>query len=144
MSLPSVASPWNGKFGRVEGLNTTSVLWSILKMLSLRGSFQLYQLQLVSPSPPCSQARAKYLSLFSFSCFSLYGPLRRQSPQFCRFVIVTIIIIIIIIIIIYFFRVFHISISGWSFTGVWVTASLLNSPGLVSVFWPFSVMLLFG
>ena len=32
----------------------------------------------------------------------------------------------------------------WSFTGVWVTASLLKSPGLFSVFWPFSIMLLFG
>ena len=47
-------------------------------------------------------------------------------------------IIIIIIIIIYSFRVFHISISWWFFTGVWVTASLLKSPGL------FSAMLSFG
>ena len=45
------------------------------------------------------------------------------------------------IIIIYFSRVFHISISWWFFTGVWVTASLLKSPGLVSVFWPISIML---
>ena len=37
-------------------------------------------------------------------------------------------------------RVFHISISWWSFTEVWVTASLLKSPGLFSVFWPFSIM----
>ena len=41
-------------------------------------------------------------------------------------------------------RVFHISVSWWSFTGVWVAASLLKSPGLFSVFWPFSIMLLFG
>ena len=41
------------------------------------------------------------------------------------------------------FTVFHINISGWSFTGVWETASLLMSPGLFSVFWPFSIMLLF-
>ena len=33
-----------------------------------------------------------------------------------------VIIIIIIIIIIYSFRVFHISVSWWFFTGVWVTA----------------------
>ena len=52
--------------------------------------------------------------------------------------------IIIIIIIIYFFNVFHISVSWWSFTGVWVTASLLVSPGLSSIFWPFSIMLSFG
>ena len=37
-------------------------------------------------------------------------------------------------------RVFHISVSWWFFTGVWVTASLLKSPGLFSVFWPFSIM----
>ena len=49
-----------------------------------------------------------------------------------------------IIIIIYSFRVFDISVSWWFFTGVWVTASLLKSPGLVSGFWPFSAMLSFG
>ena len=49
-----------------------------------------------------------------------------------------------IIIIIYYFRVFHISVSWWFFTGVWVTASLLKSPGLVSGSWPFSAMLSFG
>ena len=39
------------------------------------------------------------------------------------------------------FRVFHISVS-WGFpTGVWVTASLLDSPGLFSVFWPISTIL---
>ena len=38
-----------------------------------------------------------------------------------------IIIIIIIINNIYSFRVFHISVSWWSFTGVWVTASLQDS-----------------
>ena len=52
-----------------------------------------------------------------------------------------IIIIIIIIIIIYSLRVFHISFSWRFFTGVWVTASLLNSPRLFSVFWLFSMML---
>ena len=41
-------------------------------------------------------------------------------------------------------RAFHISISRWVFTGVWVAASLLKSPGLFLVFWPFSVMLSFG
>ena len=46
--------------------------------------------------------------------------------------------------IIYSFRIFHISASWWSSTGVWVTARLLKSPGLFSVFWPFSIMLSFG
>ena len=41
-------------------------------------------------------------------------------------------------------RVFHISDIWWSFTGVWVTVSLLKFPGLFSVFWPFSIMLSFG
>ena len=50
------------------------------------------------------------------------------------------ILVIIIIIIIYSLRVFHISVSWWSFTGVWVTARLLKSSGLVSVFWLFSIM----
>ena len=37
-------------------------------------------------------------------------------------------------------RIFYISDIWWFFTGVWVTASLLKSPGLFSVFWPFSIM----
>ena len=41
-------------------------------------------------------------------------------------------------------RVFPISLHWWSFTGDWVTASPLKSPGLFSVFWPFSIMQLFG
>ena len=36
---------------------------------------------------------------------------------------------------------FYISISWWFFTGAWVTASHLNSPGLFSIFWLISVML---
>ena len=35
-------------------------------------------------------------------------------------------------------RAFHICVSRWFFTGVKVTASFLKSPGLFSVFWPFS------
>ena len=41
-------------------------------------------------------------------------------------------------------RVFPISVSWWFFTGVWVIASLLKSPGLVSGSWPFLAMLSFG
>ena len=43
----------------------------------------------------------------------------------------------------YSLKVFHISVSWWSSTGVWVTASLLKSPGLFSVFWPISINLVF-
>ena len=47
----------------------------------------------------------------------------------------------IIIIIVYSLRVFLISFSWWSFTRDRVTASVLKSPGLFSVFCPFSTML---
>ena len=40
-------------------------------------------------------------------------------------------------------RVFHISVSWGSFTGVWETTNLLKSPELYSVFCPFSAMLYF-
>ena len=38
----------------------------------------------------------------------------------------------------YSWWVFHVSVSWWFFTGVWVTASLFKFPGLFSVFWPIS------
>ena len=44
----------------------------------------------------------------------------------------------------YSLRVFHISISWWSFTGVWVIASLLKFPGLLSVFCTILAMQQFG
>ena len=62
------------------------------------------------------------------------------SPLGCRALCIDIGFLIprsIIIII----RVFHISVSWWSFAGHWVTANILKSPGLFSVFWPFSIML---
>ena len=40
----------------------------------------------------------------------------------------------------YSLGVFHISVSWWSFTRVWETASHLKSPGLSSVFWPISII----
>ena len=55
-------------------------------------------------------------------------------------IVIIIITIIIIIVIIYSLRVFDISFSWWSFTGTWMTASLLESPGLFSVFWPSSIV----
>ena len=47
----------------------------------------------------------------------------------------------IIIIVIYSLRVCPINLSWWSFSGVWVTASLFKSPELFSVFSLFSIML---
>ena len=35
----------------------------------------------------------------------------------------------------YYFKRFHTSVNWWFTTGVWVTTSLLKSPGLFSVFW---------
>ena len=43
----------------------------------------------------------------------------------------------------YSLRVFPMNVCWWSFTEVWETASILKAPGLFSVFWPISVMLLF-
>ena len=63
-----------------------------------------------------------------------------QGPGICQSFRSLSFSLCIIIIIIYSFRVFHISVSWWSFTGFWVTASLLRSPGLFSVFWPFLIM----
>ena len=44
----------------------------------------------------------------------------------------------------YSLRVFHTSVSWWFPNRVWVTAGLLKSPGLFSVFCPISTMLQFG
>ena len=68
----------------------------------------------------CSLARSWYLSLFLLS-FSYY--------YYHYYLLI---------------RVSHIRVSWWFFTGVWVTASLLKSPGLFSVFCPSSIMLSFG
>ena len=93
-------------------------------------TYQAQQLLLISLSLSCSiffcsLARSRYLSFFSLSfSFTLWsaGTAKstiRQVLFFCRWLSLGVVIIIIIII--YSFRVFHISISWWSFTGVWVT-----------------------
>ena len=41
-------------------------------------------------------------------------------------------------------RVFHTRVSWWFLTVVWVTASLLKSPGLFSVFWSILITLSLG
>ena len=43
-----------------------------------------------------------------------------------------------------FMRFFHVSVSWWFSAGIWVTASLLKSSGLFSVFWLISTMPQFG
>ena len=67
---------------------------------------------------------------FSFFCpFLLLSPPHTQTSSIYYYLLI---------------RVLHISVTWWSFTWDWVTASLLKSSGLFSVFWPFSIMLLFG
>ena len=85
----------------------------------------------------------------------LKSPYICLSPHFCFLVIFVLLNLILsvlflmrlfplLLLLLLFIRVFHISVSWWSFTGVWVRTSLLMSPGLFSVFWPFSIMLLFA
>ena len=82
------------------------------------------------------------------SMVKFYSPAQNQvnhlcPPVFSSFLRLTYQIIITIIIV-YSFTVFRISVSRWSFHRVWETVNLFKSPGLYSVFWPFSTMLLFG
>ena len=58
---------------------------------------------------------------------------------------VVVVVVVLLLLLYYYYyslRVFYTSISWWSFTGVWVTASLLKSTGLFSVFWPILAMLI--
>ena len=74
-----------------------------------------------------------YISWTSFLIHFKNGPkylIRGDSPDYNYYL--------------WLIRVFHISISWWSFTGDWVKARLLKSPGLFSAFWPFSIIMLFG
>ena len=82
--------------------------------------------------------------ILRYTFFQFYSVVSRDSKgDSCANSLLFYSFIIIIIIIIYSFRVFHISVSWWFFTGVWVTASLFKSPGLVSGFWPFLAILSF-
>ena len=107
-----------------------------------------------------SLARSRYLSFFSHSfSFILWSAGTAKSTILQIFFLFSFFFFLLIIIragvlaeirwyyYYYYYsliRAFHISVSRWFFTGVWVTASLLKSPGLFPVFWPFSIMLSFG
>ena len=82
-------------------------------------------------------SKVQVLTFFSLSVL-LGGHLGQESPQVGKIFFWLSLLLLLHI------RVFHISVSWWYFTGYWETASLLKSPGLFSVFWPFSIMLLFG
>ena len=77
-----------------------------------------------------SIARSRYLSFFAYSFRFILGTDRT--------------VLLLLLSLFYSLEFFHISVIWWFFTGVWVTASLLRSPGLVSGFWLFSAMLSFG
>ena len=97
------------------------------------------QLQWVSPSLSCSTVFSipsnleVFILLFTYfkfySVVSLYSKVHNSAISLYYY---------------YSLRVFHISISRWFFSGVWVTTSLLKSSGFFSVFWVFSIMLTFG
>ena len=96
-----------------------------------------------------SLARTRNLSFFSHSFSFILWSVRTAKSTilqvfFCFFLLINIRSGLQAEIIIYSFRVFHISVSWWFFTGVWVTASLLKFSGHVSWFWPFLAMLSFG
>ena len=92
----------------------------------MMGSFRADQLQLLSPPPSCSVA---------FFFFFFFLGLLAKSEFWFLFSFTLYYSVI---------KAFHISVSRSFFTGVWVTASLLKSPALFLVFWPFSIMLSFG
>ena len=93
--------------------------------------------------------RSRNVSLVSISLFLPCCPSKRQNPflfySFFYWLLLGMVgwprlLLLLLLLLLLFIRVFHISVSWWFFTGVWVTASLLKPPGLFSVFWPFSIM----
>ena len=96
-------------------------------------------------------ARSRYLSFFSHSfSFILWSAGTAKSTIFqflcfCwlllgLFVLPSLVIRVLWLLLFYLLRVFHISVSWWFSADVWVTASLLKSSGLFSVFWPISTV----
>ena len=70
---------------------------------------------------------------------------RNSSFYFCNYFSrhlfsFTLLLFLFHLIIIYSWGVYHPSVSWWSFTEVWGTASLLKSSGHFSVFWPITIM----
>ena len=146
-TLPSILSNHN-----------KAVVWMVSSrpIISKSCTNPLVTVQLVTPSLSYSTvfynslARSRYSSVFSLSlnfilwsagtaksiirqvlfffCWLLFGGVCAFHFPYHLFVF-------------YFLRVYHFSISWWFSTGIWVTASLIKSPGLFSVFWLISAML---
>ena len=127
-----------------------SWVWVTTSLLKSPGFFSVFRpfvimlsFWIVFTRPPTSESSRPYNNLLvtvpratvtigtitTFTFHSFFSSLERSR---------------LLLLLLLFIRVFHISVSWWSFTGDWVTASLLKSPGLFSVFWPFSIMLLSG
>ena len=119
-------------------LSIFALIWLVLTALSRaairRDSVSLLRFPFLS--------HVQVLSCEMLVISRLNRPKSCFPSHFCFLVIV--ILLSIVLSVSFLIRVFHISVSWWSFTGVWVTASLLKSPGLFSEFWPLSVLLQFG
>ena len=97
------------------------------KIFSKCTNYKWHHLHLKFRSFFSSLPRSMYLFIFSFSfIFTLWSTVLAKLPS-----------------LLYSVCAFHTTFSWWAFTGVFVTASLLRSPGLFSVFWPISTMLYF-
>ena len=127
-----------------------AVVWIVSALPSIYNSFKPFTKPygIVSSAPITISITVTFIF---HNFFWFYGKIKIFVSSFVFFDFHSVVgrnrlllIIIIIIMIIYSLRIFHSRISWWFPTGVWVTASLLKSPGLVLVFWPSSTMLLFG
>ena len=110
--------------------------------------YQEHQIQLVSPSLKYSTvfdslARSTYWSFFLFWGV-LFFSFTLGSAGTVKLTIRQVLFIIITNIILFIRVFFHISVSWWFSTGVWVTATLFKSVRIFLVFWPISTMLLLG
>ena len=84
------------------------------------------------------------IRLFYYKSFSLYHHITYSWYSIASLSIFASKYLALMVLLFLLISVFHISVNWWSFTRVRMTASLLKSPGLFSVFWTFSIMLLFG
>ena len=105
-----------------------AVVWMVSTRLSTSKSSSPFS----NPSVTVPNAPITIGIIVTCMFHSFFNPLKKVE------------VLIIIIIIIYSFRVFYTSVSWWFSTGVWVTPSLLKSPGLFWVFKQISTMLLPG
>ena len=123
---------WNGKIHKMTSSFLVVIIRFCMIRLSLKIPENFMRLRFLNRSrfvqipfvrivkfPSCINP------MYNIECITFTIPL---MPTFC----------------VSFIPVFHPIVNWWSSARVWVTASLLKSPGLFSVFWPILIMLLFG